>query len=172
MRHGATFVIYWPRCRPTPPTAKPSLSSSHNPSATRYSAHPCFLRTQTDEWQQKRCGTMPHSCYVVLDIPIHNTCTHTSLPFPKRARGVFFGNPHPHPSILLSRQARGVFNDDTCAPASLPFPKCARGSSSTIHTPHSFPPLSKRARGVFLTTHAHASLPFAKQARQSSSTIC
>ena len=27
---------------------------------------PRFLRTQMDKWEQKRCSTMPRSCYVVL----------------------------------------------------------------------------------------------------------
>ena len=133
----------------TLPIPKHSLSSSHNPSATRYSAHPLFLRTQMDKWQQMATKTMWHDATFVLRCPrcpypqhmyshipsvpetsardllrrstptpipstlqtstrglrrqhMHtppaipeNTCTHTSLPFTRRARGVFLNNPHP-----------------------------------------------------------------------------
>ena len=68
-----------------PNTAFPA-ATTHLPLVTRPTLASLGPKwTNGNKWQQKRCGTMPRSCYIVLDVPIHNTCTHTSLPFPKRA---------------------------------------------------------------------------------------
>ena len=93
MWHDATFVLHCPR------HPYPQHMHSHIPSIPKMSARgllwrstatpiPSALQTSTRGLRRRHMHTRTPS------VP-ENTCTHISLPFPKRARGVFLNNPHP-----------------------------------------------------------------------------